>query len=135
MIQFFVNAKPMSTQSGTVVNAGGRRIPLRRNPQFSKACKVEAIKSKNATGWNMLEGPVVMGVTIFMQRPKKLKSKWAMTGADILNIIKGPMDAWQGVVYKDDRQVVECHISKQWAGDGWAPGLLMDFREADETFA
>ena len=133
MIQFFVASKPMSTQTGTVINVNGRRMPLRRNPQFSKDCKAAAIKDRNEKGWIILEGPVSMGVTIYIQRPKtKQDSLYSMSGADVLNILKGPMDSMQGVVYSNDKQVVTFHrLEKLWTNDGnTEPGLDLDFRAA-----
>ena len=133
MIQFFVASKPMSTQTGTVINVNGRRMPLRRNPQFSKDCRAAAIKDRNEKGWSMLLGPVSMGVTIYIQRNKKHRHEiYSMSGADVLNILKGPMDAIQGVVYADDKQVVNFHrLEKLWTNDGnGVPGLEVDFRAA-----
>lgn len=82
----------------------------------------------------MLEGPVSMGVTIYIQRPhKKPKHEiYAMSGADALNILKGPMDALQGIVYADDKQVVNFHrLEKLWTCDSvMLTGLDVDFRAA-----
>jgi len=86
----------------------------------------------------MLLGPVSMGVTIFIQRPKgkKLKKEYPTHGADIMNILKGPMDEWQGLVYANDNQVINFHrLEKRWTVSqetetlSQVPGLLVDFKD------
>lgn len=131
MINFFVHGKPMSTQTGSIIHPGGgkRAMPLRRNPEWSKTCKTTAIKDRNEKGWRMLSGAVSMGVTVFVPRPQKPRSHYPTQGADVLNILKGPMDAWEGIVYKNDNQVIRFHrLEKRWTTEAYpSPGLLVDF--------
>ena len=70
-----------------------------------------------------------MGITIYMPRPKRLATWWAKGGADILNIIKGPMDSWQGVLFFNDDQIIAFHrLEKVYAKEGKEPGIQVDIR-------
>jgi Holliday junction resolvase RusA-like endonuclease len=73
-----------------------------------------------------------MGVAILVKPIKDRRKMGAFptSGADALNVLKGPMDAWNGVLYIDDRQVVRFHrLEKIWAPAGFEPGLYIELME------
>lgn len=67
----------------------------------------------------LLEGPIEMRVWFYFEKPKSRKGneKFVVTKPDSSNLIKNIEDACNGVVYKDDCQIVriiseKCYGSK-----------------------
>lgn len=124
MIEFFVPGLPRSTQTGTVVRAGGRTIPLRRGTAWSAVCGLIASQYRPDA---LLTGPLAVSLTFGFPRPKRPRHPYPMR-ADALNLAKGPLDALQGVIYLNDAQIVRNVTEKQWA-DERGPGLLVRIEE------
>ncbi len=82
------------------------------------------------------ENPIKLVFNLTIKPPKswnKIKTKMALDGLllptakpDIDNILKTILDAFNGVIYKDDSQVVEIMIKKEY---GIADGALIQFYE------
>lgn len=72
------------------------------------------------------EGPLSLFVTFHMPMPDSwsLKMKKKLLGApvvvkpDIDNLVKGLMDAANGILYKDDNQVTDITVKKRYAEKG-----------------
>ena len=68
-----------------------------------------------------LETDIFLKIDFFFEIPKswtkakKEKAKWHNLKPDIDNLIKSVMDSFNGVVYKDDGQVVVIQARKQYA--------------------
>ena len=64
-----------------------------------------------------LQGPVALVVTFYLPRPKSLaKSVLShIKKPDLDKLARGANDALTGVVFEDDRQVVEIHCYKRYA--------------------
>ena len=59
--------------------------------------------------------PLEVHISAFFVRPKSNKKKEPVTvRTDLDNIAKSILDALNGLVYVDDRQVVRLHASKEW---------------------
>jgi Holliday junction resolvase RusA-like endonuclease len=110
---FFVPGVPRSTQTGSVIRAGHALIPTRRGGAWSKTCRDRALQT---CGRRPLQGPLGVWLMFHMPRPKKTQHAFPLSGADLENMAKGLMDAWQGVLYDNDRQVVWLRLEKMWAG-------------------
>ena len=73
----------------------------------------------------LLEGQLEVFIKIYRQMPKSMtkKRKQAVmeglhrpiTKPDVTNIAKGIEDALNGIIYKDDSQIVDLHISKYYS--------------------
>lgn len=66
--------------------------------------------------------PVILRVCVVLQRPKRERA-WptAQRDGDADNYAKMLLDAWNGIVWDDDAQVVECTVRKRWAEQGESP--------------
>lgn len=116
MIQFFVPGVPRSTQSGTVVRARGRAIPIRRGGGWSTLCRAVAAQHRpNAP----LLGPVAVTLMFVMPRPKRAAATYPRR-PDLGNTSKGVLDAFNGVLWVDDSQVVRLVERKSY---GTRPGV------------
>lgn len=49
---------------------------------------------------------------------------------DVENLSKGPLDAFQGVLYLDDRQIATLHLKKRWA-DKRGAGMAVTIRQEE----
>lgn len=68
-------------------------------------------------------GPIELQLTFFLKKPKSLakrKVAWAIKRPDLDKLTRTVADALTGVIYKDDAQVVDAHIIKEY---GDAPGV------------
>lgn len=75
--------------------------------QYAKAAMVE-------TGFKRIEsGPVLLRIWVVFQSPKSKKAcHWKASKPDWDNIGKSPSDALNEILYKDDSQIVDAHITK-----------------------
>lgn len=81
----------------------------------------------NKFGWSPLEGPLRAELEVFLPIPKsdsKKKKELKKTGKmrptvkpDIDNITKSILDALNCLAYADDKQIVECVISKYYSDE------------------
>lgn len=68
-----------------------------------------------------LETDIFLKIDFFFEIPKswskakKESAKWHNLKPDIDNLVKSVMDSFNGVVYKDDGQVVFIQVRKQYA--------------------
>lgn len=99
-IQFFVQGLPVPKQSFRYTKNGG-------GYQSQKVKEWQGTVSWSATA-KMIDRDLLTGdvcVKLFFCLPDKRRRDWD-------NLAKGVMDALNGVVYRDDSQVVEAHIAK-----------------------
>lgn len=93
----------------------------------------QAVKDSVGAFGDLLEGPLSLRLHFYMKRPQahyrssgELKD-WApvykIAKPDSDNLAKGVCDALNGLVWKDDSQVVELHIVKMFASDTRASGV------------
>jgi Holliday junction resolvase RusA-like endonuclease len=127
-VRFFIEGRARSTQTGSVMQYGGRLMPKRRNEVWIAFCRLVAMQHRPP---EPLTGPLRLRLTFFVAKPssraalKKL-SLAPMSGADADNLAKGLADAFQGVLYVDDKQAFSKEFLKLWAHDGWRPGVLVE---------
>jgi Holliday junction resolvase RusA-like endonuclease len=126
-IRFFIEGEPRSTQTGSVVRPGGKyATPLRMNPRWIAWAKLKAQEAMRELGCKPLEGFVSLGFALLMPRLKNMKKAgpYPKGGPDLDNALKGLQDAWQGVLYVKDKQIVRYHqLEKVWAMEGQEPGV------------
>lgn len=87
-------------------------------------------------GRQLFEGPLKVKVAAFFSVPQSWSNKkraQALSGAvrptgkpDVDNVVK-TLDALNGIVWRDDSQIVQCFISKAYADK---PGLLIEVQAA-----
>ncbi len=121
-IRFFIPGRPRSTQTGSIITVNGRSFPVRRGTAWSSLCGVVARQHAPRAPWT---GPIRCVLTFRVPRPQKPRSPWPITRPDVENLVKGLLDAWNGVLWADDSQVVALEISKIYARDG-GPGVEVE---------
>ena len=125
MIRFFVQGIPKSMRVSGVA-------------RFQRACKVHMVPKRSNSEWatlvgqigrehapeRPLKGPIAFSARFFMPRPKSAGKRvtYPLTRPDIDNLCSKLTDAWNGVFYQDDSQVVRFAVSKAFAEDG-KPGV------------
>jgi Holliday junction resolvase RusA-like endonuclease len=76
-------------------------------------------------GWKPTEKKLVVSVGIYPTKPRT--SKLDVPRPDIDNYVKAIFDLCNGIVWKDDSQIVEMFAEKSWAkGDGY---FTVDIKE------
>ena len=75
----------------------------------------------------LLTGPLVITLHIKLQRPASLPAKiiYCKTRPDVDNSAKSILDALESVIYKNDSQIVELHLFKQYG----VPGVQIEIEE------
>ncbi len=90
----------------------------------SKTRKMEASIAKQAAlsmrGRRPFEGPVILTISVFEKPPpswskKKREAAVFLTSRfDVDNVAKTLADAMNKIVYKDDRQIADLHITRRY---------------------
>jgi Holliday junction resolvase RusA-like endonuclease len=121
----FVAGEPKTTQTGSVVRAGGRAFPVRRHTEWSNRIALAAQHSRPPV---LLAGPLAVSMAFFRLRPKaRRRDRYPLTRPDLENCAKGLLDVLQGIVYVNDAQVVELRLAKAYADPAKAeiPGVAI----------
>ena len=63
----------------------------------------------------VFEGALRVSIKAYCKRPMRGAGKYPTKRPDADNIAKAILDALNGVAWKDDKQVVELSITKEWA--------------------
>ena len=74
-----------------------------------------AAKAQNA---KLIEGPVAMQLNFYMLKPRTVKRDMPTVPPDLDKLIRAVLDAFTGIVYLDDAQVVEIYSSKSYGDPG-----------------
>ncbi|GAA0491114.1 RusA family crossover junction endodeoxyribonuclease [Salinibacillus aidingensis] len=110
------------------------------DPQSSRTYKqyVKLVASQHAPK-NLILGPVSVSIKIYRQIPKSMSKKLRKLSLDEIhrptkkpdcsNIAKGIEDALNGVIYKDDSQIVELQVSKYYSEK---PRVEVTIQEIDQ---
>lgn len=93
----------------------GRAVTPERTRKFESALR--ALARKEYRG-KVLSGPLSCRVVFYLKRGKTVKRKYPTVGADIDNYIKSCLDALNGIVYEDDKQIIEIAASKRYGNEG-----------------
>lgn len=125
MIRFIVPGQPEGKGRPKVVKIGG----FTRMAAPPKAVAYEGLIAMAAhtamAGRDLVEGPVAVRMFVACQIPESKSKKWkadALAGRvfpttkpDIDNTVKAVFDALNGVVWKDDVQVVDLQLTKRYS--------------------
>ena len=110
---FFVPGVPRSSQTGSVVRAGHRLIPLRRGTAWSATFGLLALQHKPS---RPLAGAVRVSMAFQFHRPASAKKRARPTvRPDVENLCKGLLDSLNGVFWADDAQVTSLELHKVYA--------------------
>lgn len=124
MIQFTVYGEPVA-QARPRASAVNGHVKM-YDPQKSKDFKryVRLVASQYAPS-SLLEGPLYLEVKVYKPSLKSFSKKKAqkaeqgslrpISKPDVDNYVKGVKDACNKVIWKDDSQVVDLHVSKWYS--------------------
>jgi Holliday junction resolvase RusA-like endonuclease len=59
-------------------------------------------------------GPIECTIYLYFKKPKTNKSDWCNNKKDVDNCAKAILDALNGILYEDDRQIVKLTVTKKW---------------------
>ncbi len=135
MLQFTAFGIPQPQGSARAFVVKGRAIVTSDNPKnkgwrqlVAEAASVALLASRQQCSLSevtmMDDAPVVLVVAFYLPRPKALAKKDApMTKRpDVDKLARSVKDALTGVVWHDDSQVTDLHVTKQYAErDGGVP--------------
>lgn len=126
MINIFYSIKPKAAPRPRVTKFGTYNDP--KYTSWKNGLKLLA-KTKIK---KPLENDIYLKIDFFFEIPKswttakKENATWHNTKPDIDNLIKSVMDSFNGVIYKDDGQVVSIQARKQYAP---FPGVKIEIEE------
>lgn len=117
----WVPGEPKATQTGTVHRFGRRLVPVRRHAGWIERIALAAHASRPEA---LLEGPLGVVLVFARRRPVRIPRglPYPITRPDVGNLSKGLLDALQGIVYRDDAQIVELLERKRFA-ESAGPGV------------
>ena len=137
MIAFIIPGLPIAQprQRSAVIAGHMRNYTPAKHPvnAFKAACVLAA---KQVYDGPPLEGPLCLSLTCVFPRPKALvwKSKpmprtWHTKKPDADNVAKAVKDALSKIIWRDDCQVVEMHVSKWIASGEEAPHVAVEVED------
>lgn len=154
MISFYVQGTPIPQPRPQVSTQGGfaRAFVPKKHPvhAWREAVRVGAcgaLAISWLSGRAPVAGPLALSVKLYLPRPKshygtgrnaaKVKRSAPALPAvrpDLDNYLKAIQDALDGVLWKDDGQVVQITAAKLYA-DGREPGATITVKQAGEVAA
>lgn len=95
-----------------------RKSGVAYTPEKTRAAEAELRWMMNKQ-WNrpILECALVVDVAFFFRRPKSVKRLHPTVKPDLSNIFKTVEDAGNGILWRDDSQIISASISKYYAGE------------------
>lgn len=125
-IQFTIPGNPVPKARPRVTRSGHAYTP-KKTADYENLVKVYAIKTMAEHGLKPTEEAIRLDVQAFFHIPAswtKAKKEKALNGdlkhtskIDVDNCIKAVQDAMNGIVYKDDSQIVMVAGSKEYASE------------------
>lgn len=124
MIQFTVYGEPVAQGRPRFSTQGGfvKVYDPAKSKDFKKYVKLVASEYRPAS---LLEGPLQLFVRVYKPTLKSFSKKKKVaaehgelrptTKPDVDNYVKGIKDACNQIIWKDDSQVVELHVSKWYS--------------------
>ena len=127
MIEFTVNEKPVPQPRPRVVrmqNGQTRAYNSEKSVVYKRIVKAAALSEMNKQRLTMTDRPLAVRLTFVFAPPKsytKKKLEAVNSGElrytklpDADNLAKSVMDALNNVIYKDDSQIVELTVNKEY---------------------
>jgi Holliday junction resolvase RusA-like endonuclease len=84
----------------------------------AKAVKYEKAIRDSVIAWykgDPLDGPLIVSIYAWIKKPKSSKLAYPTTKPDADNIAKAVLDALNGILWHDDKQVCQLTIHKVYA--------------------
>jgi Holliday junction resolvase RusA-like endonuclease len=109
-----------------------RAVITTDNPGGKLWERLVAVQAQRAARDGFFVGPVVVTITIRLPRPVSLKRaiRHHMTKPDLDKLVRAILDGLTGVLFDDDKQVVDLHARKCYADTGTAPSARITVETA-----
>lgn len=120
MINLVLNVEPVPQGRPRFSRKGWAYTP-EITRRFQRAVAFEA---KALHPGERLDGPLRVGLTFYLKKPKSNKQAFPSLRPDLDNLVKAVADALNGVLWVDDAQIVDMVASKRWAKLG-EPGQII----------
>jgi Holliday junction resolvase RusA-like endonuclease len=118
-MEFYIPAEPVPASRPRVTRAG---FAYYAKPYTRFKTLLKDWWTSHYTADPML-GPVAVGCAFVATRPKK--TVLAAPRPDVDNYVKALLDSMNGIVWKDDTQVVSLAAAKQWSTDAREAGIYV----------
>jgi Holliday junction resolvase RusA-like endonuclease len=144
MIQFTVYGEPVAQgrPRATTINGHIRMYDPKKSSDFKNYVRLVASEHRPD---KLLEGPISLTVKVYKKTLKSFSKKKiaaAESGQlrptskpDVDNYVKGAKDALKNVIWKDDSQVVDLHISKWYSETPRVEITIVPLEEQQQTLS
>jgi len=134
MTSLWIPGNPKATQTGSVVRVNGRSFPVRRNTDWTAYVRLVMAQAAVADGLTPTEMPLSVGVVFYLPDLASGKRALPTKRPDLDNLLKGFLDAGNGILWLDDAQIVSLTVDKRYAKHGLhqAPGVTLWWERAVE---
>ena len=139
MVTFTVAGHPVTQGSKQAIRRRDGRISMiesggDRLTQWRHAINDEARHVTN--GGSPVAGPVAIEAHFTIPKPAsapKRRRTWPIKtrSGDLDKLARAALDAMTGVIYDDDAQVVDLHVTKDWADPDRPPGVTITVTTGD----
>jgi len=122
MISIYFDISPQPKSRPRFASKGKRVYAYtdKKTRVFEKDIKAMAVEQYKGAP---LLGPLKIEVTFFIKPPRTVKRSHPHVKPDIDNLLKSLMDPLNGIVYKDDAQVVTVVAHKRYREDA---GIMLE---------
>ena len=110
--------RPRMTKRGHVFT------PLKTRQAENEFARYVRLKMGVTNQWQAFQGPIRANLEFGFIRPKSSKREYPTVNPDIDNLIKMVLDSCNGILYKDDVQVVSVTASKVYAAQAYIKLIL-----------
>jgi Holliday junction resolvase RusA-like endonuclease len=144
MIQFTVYGEPVAQgrPRATTINGHIRMYDPKKSSDFKNYVRLVASEHRPD---KLLEGPISLTVKVYKKTLKSFSKKKIaaaesgqlrpISKPDVDNYVKGVKDALKNVIWKDDSQVVDLHISKWYSETPRVEITIVPLEEQQQTLS
>jgi Holliday junction resolvase RusA-like endonuclease len=114
-IELVIPGTPIGKERARCVKKGAHTVLYTPAKTVNYEKRVKRVARIQLGAFKLLTGPIRLTVHAQFEPPKRaVKRTHHLTRPDVDNVVKSCFDALQGVVYADDKQVVELHARKDY---------------------
>ena len=124
-LEFDITPYPKRTPIFSTRGKFARAIPNKKTKAFQEEIK----RTCKYTG-PIIETPLQVKAIFFFVRPKSVKRNYPSVKPDLDNLSKSLMDALEGVIFKNDAQIIDMKLTKRYAEKA---KIIVEIEEINEN--